>query len=86
MKLAPMYNDVEQYNSFDNMQSREIKGIANEFQVSTRVRKTSGHNALKVRKGKVGGYSKNLVGNDLIYANEIFENLNSDIRKKIFAE
>ena len=72
-----------EYNSFDKMQSREVEGIANEFQISTRVRKTSGEESLKMRKGKVGGYIKNLNGDDLEYANKIFESLNPDLRNLI---
>ena len=51
-----------EYNSFDKMKSREVEGIANEFQISTRIRKASGEDSLKIRKGKVGGYIKNLIG------------------------
>ena len=76
-------NQSIEYNSFEKMKSREIEGIANEFQISTRARKVSGEDGLKIRKGKVGGYVNNLNGDDLEYANQHFETLNPDLKKII---
>ena len=73
-------NESIDYCSFKQMQKREKEGIANEFQISTRHRKRKSGDSLKMRKGKVGGYKNNLFGQDLEFSNEIFNNLNKEIK------
>ena len=73
-------NESIDYCSFKRMQKREKDGIANEFQISTRQRKRKSGDSLKMRKGKVGGYKNNLFEEDLEFSNEIFNNLNDEIK------
>jgi len=72
-----------EYCSFSRMQKREKEGIANEFQISTRTRKRSDSDSLKMRKGKVGGFRNNLFDSDLDYSNEIYNKLNDKIKSLI---
>ena len=76
-------NTAIDYCSFENMQKREIEGIANEFQISTRVRKREGAESLKVRKGKVSGHLEYLSGEDLDFANSVYESLNPVLKRII---
>ena len=65
------------------MQSREIEGIANEFQISLRNRKVDGREGLKIREGKTGKYKKHLLSEDLEFANNLYDSLNPVLKKLV---